>query len=180
MSRQYDLYLQDHKTNVRRGFEWIYENVPEILLVKTEASSKLIEHQICFMHDASKSMPKEYDAYDLYFYGGNKSYEVVNNFRQAWLHHIHFNPHHWQHWVLINDDPNEGEIVLDMPYEYILEMVCDWWAFSWNSGNLREIFDWYDKHKEYMKLSERTRNVVESILDKIKIKLDELEKESEE
>nr|DAE02562.1 MAG TPA: hypothetical protein [Siphoviridae sp. ctmYS12] len=30
---------------------------------------------------------------------------------------------------------------MDMPYNYIIEMICDWWAFSWNKGNLQEIFN---------------------------------------
>ena len=60
-----------------------------------------------------------------------------------------------------------------MPYNYIIEMICDWWAFSWNSGNLNEIFDWYDEHKNYMKLSDATRKTVENILSKIKEKLEE-------
>ena len=51
-------------------------------------------------------------------------------------------------------------------------MICDWWAFSWNSENLNEIFDWYDKHKNYMKLSDATRKTVEDILSKIKEKLE--------
>ena len=62
-----------------------------------------------------------------------------------------------------------------MPYNYILEMICDWWAFSWSKGNLREIFTWYDEHRDYMKLSEFTRTTVETTLMKIKEKLDELE-----
>lgn len=60
-----------------------------------------------------------------------------------------------------------------MPYNYIIEMICDWWAFSWNSENLNEIFDWYDKHKNYIKLSDNTRKTVEDILSKIKDKLEE-------
>lgn len=56
---------------------------------------------------------------------------------------------------------------------YILEMICDWWAFSWKSENLYEIFDWYDKHKANIKLSDKTRKAVEDILAKIHSKLDE-------
>lgn len=169
MSRQYDLYLEEHKGNVKKGFDWIKENLPELII---PIDGMDYEHQIGFEHDASKSDPEEYEAYDAYFYGGNRSYEVVQDFRYAWLRHIHLNKHHWQHWILSNDDPEEGEIVLDMPYNYILEMICDWWAFSWNSGNLREIFGWYDKHKDYMKLSDKTRKIVEDILGKIKEKLE--------
>lgn len=164
MSYEYDRYLSNHKSNVTEGYEWLCDNLPE--LIKDNYG-----HQICFAHDQSKFQSDEYEAYDAYFYGGNKSYEVVRNFKRAWLQHIHRNPHHWQHWVLINDDPNEGEVILDMPYNYIVEMICDWWAFSWVKGNLTEIFGWYEKHKDYMKLSNNTRITVESILLTIKSKL---------
>lgn len=31
MSFQYDQYLDQHKANVKRGFDWIQENLPELL-----------------------------------------------------------------------------------------------------------------------------------------------------
>lgn len=167
MSYQYDAYLQQHKGNVTRGLQWIELYLPELL-----KPGYNYDWQIDFAHDQSKTTPEEYDAYDAYFYGGNRSYQVVQNFRKAWLSHIHNNPHHWQHWVLHNDDPGEGMVVLDMPYNYIIEMICDWWAFSWTKGNLYEIFSWYAEHKDYMKLSEKTRRTVESILVEIKKTLD--------
>ena len=61
-----------------------------------------------------------------------------------------------------------------MDYRYILEMICDWWSFSWSSGNLNEIFSWYDKRKDYMKLGKQTRKTVENILEQTKKKLEEL------
>lgn len=170
MSYEYDQYLREHKEYVAEGFQWLQKNLPDVV----EAGQKeSIEWQVCCNHDTSKSMPEEYDAYDKYFYGGNRSYAVMQEFREAWLHHIHHNPHHWQHWILINDNPDEGEIVMDMPYVYIVEAICDWWAFSWKNENLFEIFSWYDEHKAYMKLSDKTRKTVEDILTKIKTKLEE-------
>jgi hypothetical protein len=168
MSEQYNNYLKNHKENVAKGYEYIRDNIPSLIIGAYD-----YETQICNLHDMSKTKSDEYDAYDLYFYGNNKSYAVVNDFRKAWLTHIHRNPHHWQHWVLINDDPNEGMIALDMPYNYILEMVCDWWAFSWSKGKLDEIFTWYDEHKDYMKLSDATRFAVEMILNRIMESLEE-------
>lgn len=175
MSREYDAYLQEHKENVAKGFRWMKENIPEIIESAFISPDTDLEHQICFAHDASKSESGEYEAYDAYFYGGNRSFAVVENFNYAWLSHIHRNPHHWQHWVLIKDDPDEGTdgiVCMDMPYEYIIEMICDWWAFSWKSGNLYEIFDWYEKHRDTMKLASTTRITVELILSAIKIKLE--------
>ena len=166
MSVQYDNYLTEHKENVAKGFRWLQENIPEVI-------EDGFEWQICFNHDASKTDPEEYDAYDAYFYGNNRSYSVVQNFNKAWLRHIHNNPHHWQHWILINDEPKEGMVVIDMPYIYVVEMICDWWSFSWKKGDLNEIFGWYEDRKDYMKLSADTRRSVEYILGKMKDKLEE-------
>lgn len=159
MSTKYDEYIIQHKENVNRGLAWLKDHglVDEDLMTVTFDE-----------HDISKYDPEEYAAYDAYFYGGNRSYKVVDDFRTAWLRHIRMNPHHWQYWVLINDEPSEGIVPLAMPKRYALEMVCDWWAFSWSSGNLTEIFDWYDKHKDYIKLHRTTRNYVEGLLEKIK------------
>ena len=58
-----------------------------------------------------------------------------------------------------------------MPYEYVVEMICDWWSFSFKQGNLKEIFNWYENHKAKMILHENTRKLVEEILGRIKEKL---------
>ena len=62
-----------------------------------------------------------------------------------------------------------------MPYNHILEMICDWWSFSWSKGDLTEIFKWYDAHKAHMKLGKKTRQTVEDILDRIRTKVEETE-----
>ncbi len=169
MSYQYDQYLTKHKENVKKGYGWLRDNLPKLVENVPD-----LEWQTGFAHDQSKSEPDEYEAYDAYFYGGNRSFAVVQEYRKAWLLHLHRNPHHWQHWVLINDDPEEGELAIEMPDNYIFEMICDWWAFSWEKGDLEEIFKWYDKHKNYMKLHTKTRKKVEEILEKIFEKLREI------
>lgn len=174
MSKEYDAYLSDHRFNVSSGYNWLHKNLPEIFDGMDEYKATL-----WLNHDESKNDPDEYNAYDDYFYGKNRSYGVVMAFKQAWLKHIHRNPHHWQHWVLINDEPEEGEIILEMPYEYIIEMICDWWSFSWKNDDLMEIFSWYEKHSKYIKLAPKTRKMVETILKKIREKLEENEKEKE-
>lgn len=115
-----------------------------------------------------------YKKYDDYFYG-EQTPAVIEAFNRAWLMHIHRNPHHWQHWVLINDEPKEGTILIEMPYPYIIEMVCDWWAFSWIKGDLSEMFAWYKDHEAYIKLHNNTRSIVEEILEMIRTKLTEVE-----
>lgn len=54
-----------------------------------------------------------------------------------------------------------------MPHKYIIEMICDWWSFSWIKGDLFEIFAWYENHKNYIKLHPNTRLIVEEILGRI-------------
>ena len=172
MSTAYDEYLRDHKDNVAKGLNWMENELPEVF---KDIDILALRNQVNEDHDRSKFTVAEYEAYDDYFYGESKTSEVREKFNRAWLHHIHRNPHHWQHWVLINDEPGEGEVILDMDYDYIVEMICDWWAFSWKKGELWEIFSWYDQHKAYMKLSNKTRKTVEDILDKMRERLDNIE-----
>lgn len=66
-----------------------------------------------------------------------------------------------------------SNVCIEMPYKYVIEMICDWWSFSWSTGNLYEIFNWYEDHKKTMQLHKNTRKLVEDILSQIKKKLDE-------
>lgn len=171
MSAKYDEYIIMHKNNVTKAFDWLCANLPEIF--PSEQMKSQIEWQCTSAHDQSKYTKEEYDAYDAYFYG-NRSYETVQNFKVAWLQHIHKNPHHWQHWILINDEHNEGVELLEIPFNYIIEMICDWWSFSWRSENLYEIFDWYAKHRDTMQINDSSRRTIEDILNKMRTKLDDI------
>lgn len=166
MSKDYNEYLEKHRYNVQRGYIWLRTNLPKLFDEQPIAS-----FETCISHDESKYLSDEYSAYDEYFYGGNRLQDVVEAFQRAWLLHIHRNPHHWQHWVLINDEPDDGEILIEMPYNYIIEMICDWWSFSWQKGNLSEIFNWYDEHSAYIKFAPKTREIVEDILWEIRGRL---------
>ena len=180
----YNEYLEQHISNVAKGYEWLKENLPEVIsednyIEETTYYGELEE--IIAQHDKSKynkipdsekyfDLTCEYDAYNEWFYGEQND-ETKKDFQKAWLAHIHANPHHWQHWMLQNDE--EGLVLLDMPYVFIIEMISDWWSFSWKTNKLDEIFSWYDKNKKGILLSDKTRKTVESILDKIKDKLNE-------
>ena len=81
-------------------------------------------------HDESKWSQAEFPAYARHFMGGGDPV----NFPAAWLHHIHENPHHWQHWMfpdgwILPGSPMENGI-LEMPEEYALEMIADWMGAS--------------------------------------------------
>lgn len=159
MSYAYDQYLAEHIANVTKGLLWMQDNLGG---TESTALSRAIENAA--HHDASKYDIEEYDAYDQYFYGGNRSYQVVQDFNYAWLDHQKKNMHHWQYWVLINDDAEEGTVALRMPLVYIYEMIADWWTFSWKSNNLMEMFKWYGDHRSHIMLHPETRAIVEDIL----------------
>ena len=164
MSFAYDQYLAEHIGNVNKGLHWMLDN-----LGFKEEKPELEIALVNFDHDESKYSVEEYDAYDKYFYGGNRSYKVVQEFNYAWLHHIHNNPHHWQYWVLLEDDPESGMPykALEIPVYVIFEMIADWWSFSWKSGNLFEIFNWYADHRNKQIINPKSREIVEYILERI-------------
>lgn len=161
MSEQYDEYLKEHRENVAKAYDWMAKNLPELRLITINLPTNP-EYLCKYDHDKSKVSKEEYDAYDKYFYGNNKSYYVVQDYNRAWLHHIHNNPHHWQYWLLFNS--NDTITALEMPDEYVIEMICDWWSFNWKSGNLKEIFSWYEANRDNMTLHYKTRQLVETIL----------------
>lgn len=166
MSKEYDEYIEKHRNAVIKAYQWISTYIPEF--ASTKAAHNIVSH------DLSKYAPDEYKPYDNYFYG-EKSLTATIAFNRAWLMHIHRNPHHWQYWVLIDDDAEEGTICIEMPYEYIIEMICDWWSFSWIKGDLFEIFAWYENHKNHIKLHRNTRLIVEEILERMHKILTEVE-----
>lgn len=167
MSFEYGAYLQNHCRNVRKGYFWLQKHLPNI--------AELADYDKLQRHDESKFCDEESEAYDAYFYGGNRSAKVVNDFNYAWLHHIHANLHHWQHWVLFEDDPSSGVPykILEMPQDDAIEMILDWWSFSWAADDLMGIFAWYEKHKDIMQLHPKTRSFVEEVLKQIHDKLEE-------
>ncbi|MEG0453755.1 MAG: DUF5662 family protein [Bacteroides sp.] len=166
MSAKYDRYLDQHRRGVSQAYEWLKDHDFPGLFESEKANCEWL----CANHDFSKDGQEEYAAYDQHFYGTNKSFAAEQKYKRAWLSHIHNNPHHWQHWVLINDD--DPMVALDMPHEYIIEMVCDWWSFSWAAEDLSTIFTWYNERQDKMIFSPLTRKRVESVLSFIREKLD--------
>lgn len=162
MSEQYDKYLKEHIDNVQKAWNELKPILPvEISSVIDDTAMEIrIED-----HDKSKYCPLEYPAYDEYFYPKktDKTQDEINKaFAYAWNLHQKDNTHHWQFYVLLNDDGTTK--VLDMEIHAILEMFCDWWSFSWKQNNPREILDFYKYNRDKMQLSEYTQNIVEKLL----------------
>ncbi len=129
-----------------------------------------------FLHDWSKFLPDEWRPYTKYFYGnypdwhrfapgtkgrlfGLTKQEVQDKFDLAWLKHIHRNRHHWQWWVLREDD---GDIkVLPMPDRYRKEMLADWRGAGKAQGYEDNTKTWYQANKDKMQLHPDTRIWIE-------------------
>lgn len=160
--KDYVIYISMHCDFVKTGFHWMETHGLIQFLVDHEGLNKTQLITNITDHDASKWSDEEFDAYATYFFApeGKTNPESVRNFNRAWLHHIHANPHHWQYWLIPKVE--EENMAIEMPIEYIVEMICDWWAFSWKSNNLYEIFSWYKKQK--ILLAPKTKSIVENIL----------------
>ena len=65
----------------------------------------------------------EFKSYGAYFGSGNGK-RLAGAFNKSWKQHIHGNKHHWQFWLVTEDD---GSILtFPMPESYLREMVADW------------------------------------------------------
>jgi hypothetical protein len=73
---------------------------------------------------------------------------VYNAFNAAWNRHAKRNPHHWQYWLLTKDDCSSTTI--EMPNEYVLEMIADWAGASLAQGynDTTDLYDWYAKRRD--------------------------------
>lgn len=114
------------------------------------------------IHDWSKFTPAEWFPYAENFYGksladGSEDRRMrKQNFRLAFLHHIHRNPHHWNHWVLKDAQP--------MPEHFIREMVADWCGAGKAITGKWEQVEWYAKNKKQIDLHPVTQHRVKELL----------------
>lgn len=118
-------------------------------------------------HDLSKFRPSELIPYARYFYGGYprdaKPPQVQAAFDRAWLLHQHRNDHHWQSWVLREDDGDTK--YLEMPDGARREMLADWMGASRAiTGKGGGTPAWYRQNRERQQLHPTTRAWVDDLL----------------
>jgi hypothetical protein len=105
------------------------------------ASIKLGVPFLGIIHDWSKFLPNEFIAYARSFYGphayDDRPDSVVTAFDYAWNTHQKRNKHHWQYWILTNDelDGMVRNTRMKMPERYVREMVADWIGAGRAYGN---------------------------------------------
>lgn len=169
-SGEYEDYIDTHVEGVTRswyeilrpGIEAMVSNVSssfpeEISLEELDNIDDIIER-----HDMSKFGVDEFQPYCNYFYPADGFEKDQAAFNKAWLHHIHSNKHHWQYYVIVED---EGKLTtVDMPFKYICEMICDWHSFTLRDPSSTALHWWSENHNK-MTLSENTRHILEVLID---------------
>jgi hypothetical protein len=131
------------------------------------------------IHDWHKFLPSEWFPYTEHFYGKGSGIKTGRDetgyykptdtgdpdFDFAWLLHQKRADHHWQWWVLPEDEG--GVKVLEMSEKARLEMVCDWLGASkaqGHGGTMASIRTWYAKNGGKMQLHDQTRYWVEKFI----------------
>lgn len=129
IATKYLLYLKTHIELVHEYGEIL--GVPEEQLLK---------------HDLSKYSKEQFYGYATHFMGGGNP----TAFSYAWLNHIHLEKHHWQHWVFPgNFNPKNANVVnsaVEIPYQYVLEMLADWAAVGVYENKTKNCTNWYNKN----------------------------------
>lgn len=167
--QRYDKYLFSHIHNVQRAWS---EILRPYLAEQGIGEKELQELDLRMkVHDASKTDKEEYSAYAEWFYGNHPDKDKAKNaFDLAWVHHQNLNEHHWQYWVLIQDTNKPKYKPLDMSEPAIYEMLCDWHSFSAKDPE-STAYNWYNKNKENMLLSDKTIATIDSLIDIFKTPL---------
>lgn len=157
--KMYYDYVLEHINNVKKGFEYFVKKGNGKVFKLNEKQIKDLKNQID-QHDASKFENEEFYPYSDFFFG-EKTEEVKNKFKIAVKLHKSRNSHHPEYWT----DKNG---IQDMPFDKILEMVCDWWSFGIKQKDYFEIFKFYENNRHKFNFSKQTQTQVDNLLAFIK------------
>lgn len=135
------------------SYEGFYGDARIVEVRRSKSARYLVE-----MLDGSQPAP--FWAHDYEVEGLEKAKQ---NFDYAWNLHQKRQPHHWQFWLLTFDT---GETFpLDMPEKYCREMVADWIGAGRAITGKIEVGTWYAKNRDNIKLTARTRDRVEELVE---------------
>jgi hypothetical protein len=117
------------------------------------------------LHDMSKFLPSEFMPYARYFYD-QRDPRILSDFNTAWLKHQRRNAHHWQWWLLREDD---GKFIpIEMPKPIVYEMLADWYgagkALNGNTHTWRNTWEWFKNNRHLIHLNPYTDIAVRRIL----------------
>ena len=152
-----------------------------LLLHKWHVFLECCRHRIPWRgltHELSKFLPSEFLPYAQHFFGKDKAgisegrdktgyYNPTKTdddvFNFACALHVKRNRHHWQWWVLPDDDG--GMKVFEMRPSYRKEMLCDWYGAGKAQGSYLNTREWYQKNKQKIYLHPNVKHWVICELD---------------
>lgn len=101
-------------------------------------------------HDWSKFLPNEFLPYAQRFMTSSAAVDHAAEplpWQYAWNQHQKFQPHHWQFWMMITDDPACRIVPLPIPERYLREMVADWAGASRTYSGSWDIAAWWERQR---------------------------------
>ncbi len=149
--------------------------------LKTVNTHKKYVRKLCFKmglyrqgicHDLSKYSPTELSIAK--YYSGTKSpHQNCRDelgYSPSWIHHYHNNKHHYQYWQ--DQDEQDNNIPLKIPYNYVIEMFCDrvaaCKAYNKEKYTLEDALKYYEaKTKGHNVLHKETEFLLEILLNKL-------------
>lgn len=125
------------------------------------------------MHDNSKFFPTEFISGVKYFQGTSSPIDAEKKdkgYSIAWQHHKGHNPHHWEYWI---DNLGSYENTpVKIPYEYVVEMICDWIGAGqtyegkeWTHHSTKKYYEKVRKNRIIHPSTERLINYLLNCLD---------------
>lgn len=104
------------------------------------------------LHDLSKFSPTEFLESVRYYQGTRSPIDAckeANGVSLAWMHHKGRNPHHYEYW---QDNFDKGGTHVDIPYQYALEMLCDYLgagrAYMGKGFSFQKEYTWWKKKRD--------------------------------
>ena len=130
------------------------------------------------LHDLSKYSPIEFFSSARHFQGTSSPIDAdkkAKGYSLAWQHHKGHNPHHWEYWI--DNIGTYKNTPIKIPYEYVVEMICDWLGagivYSKNKVDFnvpyKEPLNYYKKCVNERIFNEETKKLIETYLGLISV-----------
>lgn len=131
------------------------------------------------LHDLSKYGLTEFFSSAKYFQETSSPIDAEkkeNGYSIAWQHHKGHNPHHWEYWI--DNLGTYKNTPCKIPYQYVVEMICDWLGAGIVYSKQRPNYDtgydeplkYYNKCKNERIFHKETQELIEYFLNVIKEK----------
>jgi|GEM_PF-6594001 len=143
-------YYFNHTYNVVLAWKDIQIPLIKNQLIDESEFNKI--NNLIIWHDNSKISKEEFEGYGLKFFPLEEFRNNEESFKQAWKHHKEHNLHHHQSLKDYNGPDRKC---------YLIEMICDWIAMGWETGNLAQ--DYYESNKNNINLLEEDKKLIEKV-----------------